>query len=95
MTAQGPLLSPLHCKGVTSCFSSKHFQRRSRKSYKRKELYLAQRRRDTEFKMGFYPASLYASASLRESVLVAAEGRAGQAGVQESLGLAGFPPARE
>ena len=45
--------------------------------------------------MGFYPASLYASASLRESVLVAAEGRAGQAGVQESLGLAGFPPARE
>jgi len=38
-------------------------------------------RRDAEFKTGFYSASLCASASLRELVLVAAEGRVAQAGV--------------
>jgi hypothetical protein len=54
-------LSPLHCKGATSCFLSKHFQRRGRKSSKQQELYFAQRRRDAEFKMGFYPAFLCAS----------------------------------
>ena len=77
-------LSPLHCKGATSCFFSKHFQRRGCKSARQKELSFAQRRRDAEFKTGFYPASLCASASLRELVLVAAEGRPKQAGVQDA-----------
>jgi hypothetical protein len=45
--------------------------------------------------MGFYPAFLCASASLRELVLVAAEGRSKKAGVEESPDLAGFPSARE
>jgi hypothetical protein len=63
---------PLHCKGATSCFSDKHLQRRWRKFSKQKELYLAQRRGDAEFEMG---SILLFSASLRESTLVAAEGR--------------------
>ena len=39
------MTSPLHCKGATSCFFSKHFQRRGCKSSRQKELSFAQRRR--------------------------------------------------
>jgi hypothetical protein len=85
-------MSLLHCKGATSCFFSKHFQRRRCKSPRQKELYFAQRRRDAEFEMGFHPASLCASASLRELVLVAAEGRAAKAGIERVFLCDGIPP---
>ncbi len=69
----GAGLSPLHCKGATSCFFSKHFPRRWRKSSEQKELCCAQKRRDAKSNIRFHPAFLRASVSPRESILVAAE----------------------
>jgi hypothetical protein len=62
-----------HCYLSESCLPAQILAERWHKSGQPEGLYLTRRRRDAEFRMGFGPVLLYASASLRETLLVAAE----------------------